>query len=199
MAKVTSAQPYTTQDLNDPMSINQVERTSTDQPITPSNEDDDEHTTILPLLPQANPNMNDEEPAPQDNQTAPRRSTRISIPTSRSQPDNPPISRLERAVQESREAAARIQTARAERRQAAEAQVDANVPNQELVQGDGDNVNVPDLANVASLDEIENLLALAEAQADPISLDLEDEPTTWRQAQDSPDAKKWRAAYEEEL
>lgn len=39
-----------------------------------------------------------------------------------------------------------------------------------------------DLMNIATLKEIEHLLALAESFADPIMLDFGDKPRTWSEA-----------------
>lgn len=57
----------------------------------------------------------------------------------------------------------------------------------------------PDLANVATVDGIEHLLAVAESLSNPISLELGDEPHTWKDALESSDAEQWRQAYSEEL
>lgn len=117
--------------------------------------------------------------------------------------ENPPATRLERAVEESREAGRRIRAQRAEKRLNVEEARDVNMEG-ENIQNHNDNIqnidaNIPDLANIASLEQIEHLLVAAEALDNPISLDLGDEPQTWRQAQESADAKRWEDAYRDEL
>ena len=41
---------------------------------------------------------------------------------------------------------------------------------------------LPDLTDIAEIKDIEHLLALAEAFDEPVSIDLTDEPQTWREA-----------------
>ncbi|KAG6814704.1 hypothetical protein H0H87_007849, partial [Tephrocybe sp. NHM501043] len=105
--------------------------------------------------------------------------------------DNLPTSHLERAVQDSREAGNHVKAQQAERRletgqmQGADERIkdpqnaDNNAPDID--------VNIPDLATLALPEEIEHLLASAEVLDSPITLDLMDEPQTWKEAQQSAD------------
>ena len=160
--------------------------------------------TNIPLL-HLEPNPPGDHNVPRGNDiipqaTIPRQSTHIPVPTAKSQPDNPLVSCLKRAVRESQDAATRIQTARIKRHAAATAQINME-PGEQQDQACNQSApaDLPDLTNLATVDEIEHLLVLAKSQANPISLDLGDEPSTWQEAQKLPDAPRWRAAYKEEL
>lgn len=73
-------------------------------------------------------------------------------------------------------------------------QIDAHLP--QIV----DNIaDIIDIAHLANPDNLEQLLHLAESLSDPISLDLDDELRTWKEAKESADAIEWEKAYKEEL
>lgn len=155
----------------EPTSIEDIHNTSSGTPFIIDDDDEDEHPTIPAPRNNLvhNEQNNNNVPAP------PRRSARTRIPTEKSSPDPPPMTRTERAVQESREAGERLRASRAERRNNP-----AETTNGTGEQGDndptahqtrpsspatgGDNVDtLPDIANLASIESIEHLLAVAES------------------------------------
>lgn len=125
-------------------------------------------------------------------QDLPRRSARIPVPTTRNRQDNAPETPVERAVRESRESAERICEAKAERRRAIE----------ELHRPDDQNRQLPPAIEDKNID-LEHVLTILNTTEDDWSIDAEDVdpevPKTWRQAQDSPDAERWKLAYKDEL
>ncbi|KAG6872738.1 hypothetical protein C0995_007060 [Termitomyces sp. Mi166 len=83
-------------------------------------------------------------------------------------PENPPQSCVEQAVQESHKAGERLKAASKEKWQ--------NTAVVHNLTGDPVTQTLPDLANVAAMEEIEHLLALAESLGDPTSIDLGGKP-----------------------
>lgn len=122
-------------------------------------------------------------------QDLPCRSTRVPIPTARSKPDEVLETRVQRAVRESRESAERIRAQKAEHRQAIdELHRERGQDHQDAAE---DNLNVDQL--LATLNAIEDEPPIEPGNVDP------QVPKTWRQAQASPDASRWKAAYVDEL
>lgn len=211
---ITLAESHTIRNQESgPTSIDQIQRISTPTPpIIYSDDDDDirvqtnpiENTVInAGMQPEVNvpPAAAIELPvAPVE----PRRSSHIPVPSAKTRPENHPMTQLECAVQESREAGERLRLARAERQRgvaAAENAPDlpenqAEAPN---IDGNDQPPEEPDLANITTMEEIEHLLAAVEALSDPITLEADDEPRTWKEAQESADARQWEEAYREEL
>lgn len=183
-----------------PTSINDIYRTSS---ISPFTTDDDEESLPTPTpLPENIPH------APNDDNVAiePRRSGRIRTPTAKASPDNPPITRTEQAVLDSRAAGDRLRASRTEAQNNRQGQVNINdnpiqhAQDAPAAGGDmPDHDAIPDLVNLASAESIEHLLAVAESFGDPHAIDLGDEPRTWGEAKASADAKQWEAGYKEEL
>ncbi|KAG5349544.1 hypothetical protein C0989_003243 [Termitomyces sp. Mn162] len=157
----------------------------------------------LPHMPGAIPQVGKDAPL------GPRQSTQVPIPTTRANPANPPLSHTEQAIQESHKAGKRLQNIWLEKHQAA-----AVVQEPEAAHNDQDKPNpidhdanvqpsggvnapaaLPDLANVVTIEEIEHLLSVAESLGDPVSIDLGNEPHSWKEAQESPYAKEWEARY----
>lgn len=53
----------------------------------------------------------------------------------------------------------------------------------------------PDTVNLASLEDIKHLLAMAESLGDLAVIDLDNKPQTWHEAIKLPYAKEWEAEY----
>ena len=151
------------------------------------------------------PAMEDEPTPPAENSTVkdsiPRRSNRIA-----EKPVNQGPSRLEKAVQESTEAAARIRIARAERKKTLQdlnEEEARNTPKtvedaaiEELRQAFG-TLNLED-EKAKQIDQV--FSAISEmTKIDPSTLEFEDEPKTWEEAQQSVDARRWEEGYRDEL
>ncbi|KAG5715322.1 hypothetical protein E4T56_gene14577 [Termitomyces sp. T112] len=63
-----------------------------------------------------------------------------------------------------------------------------------------DDPNLPDLSNLASIEDIKYLLsAVEELGNDPLMPNMDNEPQTWAEAKQSGDASRWEAAYCDEL
>ena len=131
----------------------------------------------------------------------PRRSSRIA-----EKPTTQGPSRLERAVEESTQAANRLKTARAERKKTLQDLREEEARNQpkfvedeaikELRQAFG-TLNLGD-ENAERIDR--TLSAISEmTKIDPSTLEFEDEPKTWDEAKQSADAKRWEEGYRDEL
>lgn len=178
--------------LTDSTTLNQINDTPIAEPIT--FDDDDDFDFALPTA------INHDDPVDEhpDNiipppnlpvpPIEPRRSTRVAKPTEKVDPVNHQPTRVERAVQESRESAEHVKAARIERR--AHVADDVNDPDP-----------VPDLAYTGgNLDHNRPLAAITETNdIDPTTLEFDDEPKSWREARESADAKKWEEGYRDEL
>lgn len=55
------------------------------------------------------------------------------------------------------------------------------------------------MANIASIDKIEHLLALMESLVDPAFIDIGDKPRTWKEAMELLYSKEWEIGYHNEL
>lgn len=129
-----------------------------------------------------------------------RRSSRVHVPTSRADPSNAPLSRVQKAVQDSIAANKRVQVARVERC-CGTTVIDCQEP--EIADQDTETRgmdHIMDLANVASIEDLDYLLTAADTYGNnPLGILPNDEPRTWSEAKVSGDASKWEAAYQEEL
>jgi hypothetical protein len=102
------------------------------------------------------------------------------------------------AVQESKESAARVKEMHQER------QATKHTGSQDTGPV-GRNDTIDDLRltfeNLDLGDQVHNLLVMISEMTDldPESLQFEDEPKTWDEAKDSPDAAQWEAGYKDEL
>ncbi|RDB23169.1 Retrovirus-related Pol polyprotein from transposon TNT 1-94 [Hypsizygus marmoreus] len=150
----------------------------------------------LPIIPPV--------PAPAPNvPPAPRRSTRNPMPTARVNPDNPPKTRTQITVEESRAAGERSKAARTECQKALEElrqAIERNDPR--IIDGAAiEELNHTfEALNLDDADHDRVLAAISEAGGiDPSTLEFDDEPKTWAEAQASPDAKRWEEGYHEEL
>lgn len=181
-------------------SINQISQSVADFPFTMDDDNDDANDTPFaapPILvkynqPVAQPN----EPICQE----PQRSGQTWTPTAKANPDNPPVTRLERAVQESCEAGEQVKAVRTEwHAQQDVAQLHIPLDNN-VVQGNiANDPSGLNLANLTSLEEIEHLLLTAKLLSNPAHLDLTNEPCTWKEAQLSADTKCWKNTYKDEI
>jgi hypothetical protein len=163
-------------------------------------DEDEEYTTPITINPPQTdiPQPDNPEQPPPPIPDQPRRSSRIPTPTAKSNPDNPPPTRLERAVEEVKESTARVKAAKEERRQQNNPPAnDVNPPDQEL----RDLLDTPDLAHLGTdLDHDRLFAAIIESGGiDPVSLEFEDEPKTWAEAKASGDSEKWAEGYRDEL
>jgi hypothetical protein len=146
--------------------------------------------------------QDDDEPPPEPAPAAPllnepRRSSRIPIPTVKSNPNNPPQTRTEKAVQESKESAERVKAARDERRQMIqdlhnEPEPDPALADQAAIAELRELFKGLDLGDIGeNIDHDRIFSAISEAGSiDPSLLEFEDEPKTWNEAKESADAKQ---------
>ena len=163
------------------------------------------HSDLLPQTETPNiiPKTNDVPPIvlapPEEN--IPRHSNRIA-----EKPQNPGPLRLEKAIQESSNAAARIKETRAEWKKTLQdlreedarnaPQVVEDVAVKELHQAFG-TLNLRE-GEAEQIDQV--LCAISEmTKIDPSTLEFEDEPKTWEEAQQSADAKHWEEGDRDEL
>ncbi|KAG6895908.1 hypothetical protein C0992_011680 [Termitomyces sp. T32_za158] len=99
-------------------------------------------------------------------------STRISMPTEKANPENPPLLQTQKAVQESIAAGEKVR-ARREANRASD--LDLGATNQGTKDHDQD-PEVPNLANIASQKDIEHLLAAIHNDHSPLTPDVSNEP-----------------------
>lgn len=120
-----------------------------------------------------------------------RRSTRTRHPTEKTaQEENRSASRLEKIMEDVRESEARVKQARAERR-AQQAPDNTATDNEQApvpTNGDVDIDQDPILAAISQPSDLE-----------PLPIDIAEEPRTWKEAQEGPDAKRWKEAYRDEI
>ena len=168
-------------------------------PINPSDADPIPRANSPDIIPKTD-NIPQDVPAPPED-TIPRRSSRIA--------EKPPVSgpsRLERAIQESTNAAVRLKATRAERKKTLQdiqeeemrnaPQVVEDAAVKELRQAFG-TLNLGE-GKAEQIDQV--LSAISEmTKIDPSTLEFEDEPKTWDEAQQSADAKRWEEGYRDEL
>ncbi|KAG6895590.1 hypothetical protein C0993_009406, partial [Termitomyces sp. T159_Od127] len=125
-------------------------------------------------------------------------SQRIPMPTARADPDNAPPSQTQKAVLESIAAGERLH-AQCEVTRAGNQQSEAaDQGTMDLVLNQDQ--DVPNLANVTSLQDIEHLsTATYELKDYPSAPDISNKPHTWAKAKQSSDTSHWEAAYQDEL
>ncbi|KAG6899758.1 hypothetical protein C0993_007107 [Termitomyces sp. T159_Od127] len=166
--------------------IGKIKDTSANAPFA-TDDDNECATTPPPVI------THDNEPDPPVDalQPAPQRSTCVPIPTAKVRPDDAPLTHLKLAVQESRVAGDRLCAARTNRRQNNDpAPGQLQPPPGPAAVAEVNNDLVPDTVNLASIEQIEHLLAVAESLGDPTIIDMDDIPQTWCEAMASPYAKE---------
>ncbi|KAG6893465.1 hypothetical protein C0993_001030, partial [Termitomyces sp. T159_Od127] len=113
-----------------------------------------------------------------------RRSNQVPIPTARADPENAPLSRVQKAVQDSIAARERLRAQRGSN-EVPEPEPEADE------QGTNEDPDIPNLANVASIEDIEYLLnSTLELKDSPPTPDIQNEPRTWAEAKLSGDADR---------
>ncbi|KAG6875735.1 hypothetical protein C0992_002621 [Termitomyces sp. T32_za158] len=176
-------------------SIKTISRGAVDKPFITSEDDDD---PAPPTDEEKNPDpaiSDDPVPHEQPKQVAEQApnqlqwSTQIPIPTAQSRPDKALETTTQQAVRELRELAECICKVRVECQHAIEEL------HCERSQGPPDNeeraVNLDEI--LAALNAIKDKLGIDASNVDP------EVPKTLNQAQKSPDAKRWKTVYDEEL
>ena len=199
-----------------PMEATSLESIVKGATTTPIFFDDDEEEFLPPEkqprsypIPQLTSNLNQEttnvpiEPpqnaGPED--PIPRRSNRIA-----EKPEIKGPSRLEKAIEESAQAANRLRSARAERKKTLQDLREEEARNEPKVVEDEAIKELRQAFGTLNLgDEIteqidQTLSAISEmTKIDPSTLEFEDEPKTWDEAKQSVDAKRWEEGYRDEL
>lgn len=122
-----------------------------------------------------------------------RRSTRIRQPTEKAaQNGNRAPTRLEEMMDEVREGETRLKALRAEKRAHTQQLANSTATNNtQAPTPTNDNTDVDHDQILAAISQIGDI--------EPLPLSTEEEPRTWKEAQDGPDAKKWEEAYREEM